>query len=50
MDSLINMGRQEIHACFFFLPTQEHFNRNQRDKQILIKNLDKYITFQDLTV
>ena len=50
MDSLINMGRQEIHACFFFLPTQEHFNRNQRDIQILIKNLDKYITFQDLTV
>ena len=35
---------------FFFLPTQEHFNRNQRDIQILIKNLDKYITFQDLTV
>ena len=34
----------------FFLPTLEHFNRNQRDIQILIKNLDKYITFQDLTV
>ena len=32
------------------LSTQEPFNRSKRDIQSVIKNLDKYITFQDLTV